>query len=102
MSSGSIRHDRRVRRPATGRASPRDRSRSVVGLLVVAFALAGRGLAGAPGIARALATATPGSPFEGPPAACRVDDRLTPHRRPEDWARTLLDHEYGLAPQDAP
>lgn len=73
-----------------------------MGLLVAAFALAGLGIAGGSGIARALAPATTSSPFEGPPAACRIDDRLTPHRGPDDWARTLLDPEFALAPDDRP
>jgi hypothetical protein len=31
-----------------------------------------------------------------------LDDRLTPHRAPADWARTLLDQEYSLTADDVP
>jgi len=41
-------------------------------------------------------------PFDGPLGACRIDDRLTPHRAPEDWALTLLDPEFALAVDDVP
>jgi D-alanyl-D-alanine carboxypeptidase len=68
----------------------------------VALVLAAVGSGAASGVVRALVPATPAWPFDGPLAACRIDDRLTPHRRPEDWARTLLDQEYALTPDDVP
>jgi D-alanyl-D-alanine carboxypeptidase len=40
--------------------------------------------------------------FSGPLGPCRVDDTLTPHRDPDDWARTLLDTEFRLAVDDVP
>lgn len=54
------------------------------------------------GIVRGLAPTAAGSPFDGPLAACREDDRLTPHLAPDDWARVLLDPTYGLARDDVP
>jgi D-alanyl-D-alanine carboxypeptidase len=76
------------------------------GLALVALVVAVAGIAAASGVARALAPAAASasdlSPFDGPLVACRVDDRLTPHRGPDDWARTLLDQEYALADDDVP
>jgi D-alanyl-D-alanine carboxypeptidase len=71
-------------------------------LAIVAVGLAVAAIAAAGGGVRALVTAASGSPFDGPLAPCRVDDRLTPHRAPDDWARTLLDQEYALAEDDRP
>lgn len=58
-------------------------------------------VAGVTGIARALAPAG-SSAFDGPLPPCRVGDVLTSHREPADWARTLLDPEHGLEPDDVP
>lgn len=71
------------------------------GLVFVALVFAAIGTGAASGVVRALAPA-PSSPFGGTLADCRIDDRLTPHRRPEDWARTLLDQEYALGADDVP
>lgn len=109
MSSGSIRDGGRPRRsaPAARPApaalpAPAVAGPSRTGLLLAAIGLAGLGLLAATGIAQALAPASPASPFDGPLADCRVGDRLTPHRGPGDWSRTLLDQEYALAADDVP
>ena len=122
MSRGTVREHRRARgtpspvrdpkatthhptpsgSPSTRRWSP--------GLVVVAIVLAAIGTGSAGGVVRALVPATataaptprPTSPFDGPLAECRIDDRLTPHRAAADWARTLLDTEYALAEDDTP
>lgn len=104
MSSGSIRDDRRARRQ-TPPAERRPSSRRWWPLLVVgalALAAIGVGVGSGTGVASAFAPASPASPFDGPLADCRIDDRLTPHRGPGDWARTLLDQEYALAADDVP
>jgi D-alanyl-D-alanine carboxypeptidase len=72
----------------------------VVGALAVAAI--GVGVGAGTGAARAFVPAGPASPFDGPLADCRIDDRLTPHRGPDDWARTFLDQEYALAADDVP
>jgi D-alanyl-D-alanine carboxypeptidase len=71
-------------------------------LVLGALAIAAVGLGAGTGAARALVPAGPASPFEGPLAGCRLDDRLTPHRAPADWVRTLLDQEYALTAADVP
>lgn len=100
MSSGSIREHGRARRsaPTSGRTSPT--RRWLAGLVVVVLAVIG--LAAGTDAVRALVPAGQESPFDGPLAGCRVDDRLTPQRAPGDWARTLLDQEYALAADDVP
>lgn len=70
--------------------------------MVVALVLAAVGTGAASGVVRALAQADPAARFDGPLADCRIDDRLTPHRGPDAWARTLLDQEYALAADDVP
>ena len=103
MSSGSIRDDGRARRSApAARPSPPAAGRSRTGSLFAAISLAGLGLLAATGIVQALAPASPPSPFDSPLGECRIDDRLTPYRGAEDWARTLLDQEYALAADDVP
>lgn len=71
-------------------------------LAVVAVGLAMLGIGAASGAVRAIVTATPASPFDGPLPACRIGDRLTPHRDFDAWALTLLDQEYALAADDVP
>ena len=44
------------------------------------------GIGAASGGVRALAPAATPSPFDGPLPPCGLDDRLTPHRAPADWA----------------
>jgi D-alanyl-D-alanine carboxypeptidase len=71
-------------------------------LAIVAIALAVVGIGAASGGVRALAPAMTASPFDGPLAACRIDDRLTPHRGEDDWARTFLDQGYTLDAEYVP
>lgn len=83
-------------------ARPPNRRPWWLGLVLVAVALAALGTGAFSGAVRALAPATPSSPFDGPLADCRIDDQLTPHRAAADWKRTLLDPEYALAADDVP
>lgn len=73
-----------------------------LGFGVAACILSVASFAGVNGIVRAVVPATLDSVFDGPLGSCRVDDRLTPHRRSSDWARSLLDTEFALAPNDVP
>ena len=83
-----------------GAAARRPRIRSVlVGtvsavaiVVVLAISVAGR----------SVGSSTTTGAFAGPVGPCRVDDVLTPHRDPDDWARTLLDPEFRLAAEDVP
>jgi D-alanyl-D-alanine carboxypeptidase len=84
------------------RARPRRNARGIAVALAIALAVAVLALGGWSEIARALGPPAPPSSFDGPVAPCRIADTLTPHREPSDWARTLLDHEYTLAPDDTP
>lgn len=70
--------------------------------LAIAVAAMVVAVAGWSGIARALAPAAPTAAVDRPLPPCRVGDVLTPHRAPEDWARTLLDPEHRLEPDDVP
>jgi len=111
MSRGSVREHRLARgaaaeshdptiRPVPSR--PPNHRRWWPGLVLVALVLAAVGTGAAGGVVRALAPTAAVSPFDGPLADCRIDDRLTPHRAAADWARTLLDTEYALAEDDTP
>lgn len=72
------------------------------GLFIGACAIFLVGFAAGTGAARALVPAGPATPFDGPLASCRLDDRLTSHRAPADWARTLLDQEFALGADYVP
>lgn len=107
MSEGAIRA-RRQARPATSpiRAGPwliAIVMAGAVALLGVVVAAGGGGGGGGRGAGTAGAGAQhSASPFAAAPSDCRVAERLTPNRRPQDWARSLLDQEYALAADDAP
>ena len=73
-----------------------------LGFGVAACFLSVASFVGVNGIVRAVAPTASESVFDGPLGSCRVDDRLTPHRRSIDWARSLLDTEFALAPSDVP
>jgi D-alanyl-D-alanine carboxypeptidase len=106
MSDGSVRDHRRARPSGSPTSTPPGRppraGRSWAALVIAAVGLIAIGFVGGTGVARALVPVDAASPFDGPLASCRIGDRLTPHRAPSDWARTLLDQEYALADDDAP
>jgi zinc D-Ala-D-Ala carboxypeptidase len=79
----------------------RRRPWAIATVLLVLFAVgAGPGGLGAR-VVRAVA-GTPAVDLEGPLPACRTDDVRAVHASPADWARTLLDPMFTLAPDDVP
>jgi D-alanyl-D-alanine carboxypeptidase len=76
----------------------RSRGHAVLAGTALAFAV----VAGLAISAAGRATGAGADAFAGPLGSCRVDDVLTPHRDPTDWARTLLDPEFRLDAEDVP
>lgn len=102
MSRGTVREHRQARHAASTVGLATTPRRWWPRLVLLAVVLAAVGVGAVSGVVSALVPPASASPFDGPVADCRVDDRRTPHRDPDDWARTLLDQEYALAADDVP
>ena len=89
---------RPVGRPRDGATRPRVRA-VLVGTALAIAVVAALTITAA---GETTGAGTGPSPFGGPVGPCRVDDVLTPHRDPDDWALTLLDPQFRLAADDVP
>lgn len=109
MSEPSIRDGRRPRERASRSRTPRGPRRlllAIAGTAAILLAAWQTGLAHGPQPPAATLPVAPHStaptPVDRPLPTCRIGDVLTAHRGPDDWARSLLDQEHALAPDDAP